>query len=45
MPLHALQFQSGAALPLGRADDPGGRLLDLTPDGAVQHRVLRWSSI
>ena len=20
-------------------------LLDLTPDGAVQHRVLRWSSI
>jgi len=31
--------------PLDRADDPGGRLLDLTPDGAVQHRVLRWSSI
>lgn len=33
---------SVALLP-GNHDHP--LLLDLTPDGAVQHRVLRWSSI
>ena len=38
-------FKALQPCPLDRADDPGGRLLDLTPDGAVQHRVLRWSSI
>ena len=27
------------------ATRPDVLLLDLTPDGAVQHRVLRWSSI
>ena len=38
-------FKAVQPCPLDRADDPGGRLLDLTPDGAVQHRVLRWSSV
>ena len=38
-------FKAVQPCPLGRADDPGGRLLDLMPDGAVQHRVLRWSSV
>ena len=38
-------FEAVQPCPLGRADDPGGRLLELTPDGAVQHRVLRWGSI
>ena len=38
-------FKAVQPCPLDRADDPGGRLLELTADGAVQHRVLRWSSI
>ena len=38
-------FKAVQPCPLGRADDPGGRLLELRPDGAVQHRVLRWSSV
>ena len=38
-------FEAVQPCPLGRADDPGGRLLDLAPDGAVQHRVLRWSRV
>ena len=38
-------FKAVQPCPLGRADDPGGRLLDLMPDGAVQHQVLRWSSV
>lgn len=29
--------------PLGRAGDPGGRLLQLGPAGEIQHRLLRWS--
>ena len=31
--------------PLGRAWDPGGRVLDLMGDGSVQERLLRWSSV
>jgi len=38
-------FKAVQPCPLGRADDPGGRLLELTADGAIQHRVLRWSSV
>ena len=38
-------FRAVQACPLGRADDPGGRLLDVTPEGDVQHQVLRWSSV
>ena len=38
-------FNAVQPCPLGRADDPGGRLLDVTPDGHVQHQVLRWSSV
>ena len=30
--------------PLGRAWDPGGRLLDLVADGSVQERLMRWSA-
>jgi Icc protein len=29
--------------PLGRADDPGGRLLELHPWGEIRQRLLRWS--
>ena len=38
-------FKAVQPCPLGRADDPGGRLLDVTTDGAVQYQVLRWSSV
>ena len=38
-------FKAVQPCPLGRADDPGGRLLDVTTDGSVQHQVLRWSSV
>ena len=38
-------FRAVQACPLGRADDPGGRLLDVTPEGDVQHQVLRWTSV
>ena len=38
-------FKAVQPCPLGRADDPGGRLLDVTTNGAVQHQVLRWSSV
>ena len=38
-------FKAVQPCPLARADDPGGRLLELTADGAVRHQVLRWSSV
>ena len=38
-------FRAVQPCPLGRADDPGGRLVDLTPDGDLQHQVLRWNSV
>ena len=31
--------------PLGRPQDPGGRLLDCSPSGALQQRLLRWSAL
>jgi Icc protein len=31
--------------PLGRADDPGGRLLELAGDGEIRHRLLRWPAL
>ncbi len=31
--------------PLGRPDDPGGRWLDLGPDGLLQQRLLRWAPV
>lgn len=30
--------------PLGRAWDPGGRVLDLMGDGSVRERLMRWSA-
>ena len=30
--------------PLGRADDPGARLLELTSAGEIRQRLLRWSA-
>lgn len=30
--------------PLGRPQDPGGRLLDCSPSGVLQQRLLRWSA-
>ena len=30
--------------PLGRGQDPGGRLLELQPSGGIRHRLLRWSA-
>ena len=37
-------FKAVQPCPLGRADDPGGRLLDLTPDGARSAPCCAWSS-
>ena len=37
-------FRAVQPCPEGRADDPGGRLLELTPNGTLRHRVLRWPS-
>ena len=31
--------------PLGRPDDPGGRLLELASDGEIRHRLLRWPAL
>jgi len=31
--------------PLGRATDPGGRLLELGGDGVIRHRLLRWPAL
>jgi len=31
--------------PLGRAADPGGRLLELGADGEIRHRLLRWQAL
>ena len=31
--------------PLGRAADPGGRLLELGPAGEIRHQLLRWSPL
>ncbi len=31
--------------PLGRPDDPGGRWLDLAPDGLLRQRLLRWAPV
>jgi Icc protein len=30
--------------PLGRADDPGGRWLELDASGALRQRLLRWTA-
>ena len=38
-------FKAVQACPLDRAADPGGRLLDLSSDGDLQHQVLRWSDV
>ena len=31
--------------PLGRADNPGGRLLELGEEGEIRHRLLRWPAL
>jgi Icc protein len=31
--------------PLGRGDAPGGRLLSLTREGGIRHRLLRWDPL
>ena len=36
-------FQCVQPCPLGRAEDPGGRLLEIHNDGSLSHQVLRWS--
>lgn len=36
-------FEPVQPCPLGRADWPGGRLLELGPGGALSNRLLRWS--
>ncbi|MFM7315271.1 MAG: metallophosphoesterase [Cyanobium sp.] len=35
-------FRAVQACPLGRAGDPGCRLLDLGGDGILRHKLLRW---
>ena len=36
-------FDAVQPCPLGREDDPGGRLLELGADGELRQRLLRWS--
>lgn len=36
-------FPAVQPCPLGRAEDPGARLLELTSAGGIRHRLLRWS--
>lgn len=36
-------FQCMQPCPLGRAEDPGGRLLEFHNNGSLSQRVLRWS--
>ena len=36
-------FEAVQSCPLGRGQDPGGRLLELHPDGRWSQRLLRWS--
>jgi len=36
-------FPAVQPCPLGRPDDPGARLLELTRAGEIRHRLLRWS--
>ena len=38
------QFTATQPCPLGRADDPGGRWLELQPDGSWRDALLRWSA-
>ena len=37
-------FAAVQPCPLGREQDPGGRLLELGTDGELRHRLLRWSA-
>ena len=37
-------FDAVQPCPLGRADDPGARVLDFAPGGGMRHRLLRWSA-
>ncbi|MFW6732105.1 MAG: metallophosphoesterase [Synechococcus sp.] len=43
-PSTASQFSPRQPCPLGRPDDPGGRLLQLGPGDRWQQQLLRWSS-
>ena len=43
-PSTLVSFNPVQPCPLGRAWDPGGRLLDLKDDGSVQERLMRWSA-
>ena len=43
-PSTARQFSPTQPCPLGRPDDPGGRLLQLGPAHRWQEQLLRWSS-
>ena len=37
-------FDAVQPCPLGRADDPGARVLDFALSGGMRHRLLRWSA-
>jgi Icc protein len=37
-------FAAVLPCPLGREQDPGGRLLELGTDGELRHQLLRWSA-
>lgn len=37
-------FAAVQPCPLGRPDDPGGRLMELLPAGGIRQRLLRWSA-
>ena len=38
-------FQNVQPCPLNRAEDPGGRLLEIDASGRLSHRVLRWPTL
>ncbi len=42
-PSSLCSFPAVQPCPLGRADDPGARLLELMPAGEIRQRLLRWS--
>jgi Icc protein len=44
-PSSLCSFRAVQPCPLGRAADPGGRLLELGGDGEIRHRLLRWQSL
>ena len=43
-PSTLIGFNNVQPCPLGRADDPGGRLMEVDSTGRFHHRLLRWTN-